>query len=369
MGTASGTAGRKKRRGALVAAILGLAVLGLAAFLAFKWEAVYLWWHGYRIVWLPREVDDSSRMNSAGQVAVTVGKGEDNQPARWSMASGELRLLGTLPEDRGCSFTTGINREGHAIGFSCGPPREFGFFWTEAGGLVALDTLGGSATIPWALNDRDQVVGMCSWSKFKRLAFLWSPGKGLVSLGTLPGGESSGASAINSKGWVAGWADRHPFLWKPETGMRDLGLPPGASGGTARDIDERGEVLVAAGPAPGGSVSLLTRLYLWSEDGGYRELPSPGDFEHVSGIRRNSRGAVLLYASKIVRWSDGTPQIGNGVGFLLDRSLLKRLPVPPGWDSTSYGDLTDEGWLLGVASRKDRGGGKEDRTFILRPVR
>src|SRR5215217_507095 len=79
----------------------------------------------------------------------------------------------------------------------------------------------------------------------------------VINLGTL-GGDLSGASAINSRGQVAGaaqipnakphyfWHDRysHPFRWQDGV-MRDLGMPPGGKKPTAyvHGLNSRGDVV------------------------------------------------------------------------------------------------------------------------------
>ena len=97
-----------------------------------------------------------------------------------------------------------------------------------------------------AINDSGQVVGQGRNANSQNHAFLYSSGT-ITDLGTL-GGSYSVPSAINTGGQVVGWADtagnaglRGFFLYSNGT-MKDLGTL-GGSWSTAYDITAGGRVM------------------------------------------------------------------------------------------------------------------------------
>lgn len=85
----------------------------------------------------------------------------------------------------------------------------------------------GTDTVPYAINNRLQIVGAADRSDGLPVAFLWSPSKGFVSVV-----ENAGALDINSAGDVVGrWFDcpvgpcaaSSGFVWSAKNGFRDLG--------------------------------------------------------------------------------------------------------------------------------------------------
>lgn len=105
-----------------------------------------------------------------------------------------------------------------------------------------LGTLGGPVATIAALNDAGQVAGTSSISARGNdtHAFLWSKETGMIKLAP-PGAASSGASDINSHGWVTG-SVRFPngwgqaFRWTPRAGMVVRGaLDNGAYGAALND--------------------------------------------------------------------------------------------------------------------------------------
>src|SRR4051812_33268588 len=130
----------------------------------------------------------------------------------------DLGALGPRPADNS-SYTNAINARGHAAGISdngsidplLGTAETHAVLWRNAT-IRDLGTLGGYESQAFALNDRDQVVGvaangvsdafsMLGWETQAR-AFLWQSGR-LRDLGTLGGPDSFGW-AVNDRGQVAG---------------------------------------------------------------------------------------------------------------------------------------------------------------------
>ena len=109
----------------------------------------------------------------------------------------------------------------------------------EPSGYEAIDlgTLGGSSTLPAALNNEGQVVGRSQVADGKYHAFLWQEGA-MHALAEPPGAITSGAQAINNNGLIAGTAEvsgmyensNLVLVWENgvarDLGAPDFGLPP-----------------------------------------------------------------------------------------------------------------------------------------------
>ena len=106
------------------------------------------------------------------------------------------------------------------------------FVWTQASGWTGLGSLAGittseGGTEAFAINDSGLVVGQsavvaASSSPGSFHAFAWTQSGGMVDLGSLGGlSVSSGASAVNASGEVAGWSQmadgtgEHAVVWTP----------------------------------------------------------------------------------------------------------------------------------------------------------
>src|SRR4051812_26384205 len=88
-----------------------------------------------------------------------------------------------------------------------------------------LGTLGGSESIPVAINNRREVAGYSPTAAGHNHAFLWRRGV-IKDLGTL-GGATAAATAINDRGQVVGSSEtragaQRAFLWQRDK-LIDLG--------------------------------------------------------------------------------------------------------------------------------------------------
>ena len=93
---------------------------------------------------------------------------------------------------------------------------------------------GGSYTAGEAINDNDEVVGLAVAISNKDTGFYWSEAAGMILLQTL-GGAQSGGFGINESGGSAGYATNaaepsHAATWAASTGApQDLGTLPGGA--------------------------------------------------------------------------------------------------------------------------------------------
>jgi probable HAF family extracellular repeat protein len=201
--------------------------------------------------------------------------------------------------------------------------------------VTELGDLGKGPTVPRAINNAGQVVGLSSTKSGEQHAFLWQASTGMRDLGTL-GGTSSEAMGINNKGQVvghsgtgrlyqavelvngelknidppkfvgrvnpergllqAGYEPSHAFLWDRTGGMRDVGPLigereyEGTSEATAindhGDIVGRSDIHTVAVDVPGDKDYEVSRGFLLQSDGKVQELGN------LTAIAINSRKEV-----------------------------------------------------------------------------
>ena len=122
----------------------------------------------------------------------------------WSSKRGTLDI-GSVP---GEIYTAGesINESDEIAGFG-GDAME-AFYWSPSTHLILLQTLGGTRSAAFSINDGSAMAGFSSLAAGAIHAALW-PDKTSApqDLGTLPGGSNSYARALNNAGQVVGYAD------------------------------------------------------------------------------------------------------------------------------------------------------------------
>jgi probable HAF family extracellular repeat protein len=275
----------------------------------------------------------------------------------------DLGALGSQPAANS-SYTNAINARGHAAGLSdngsidplLGTAETEAVLWRN-GTISDLGTLGGHESQAFALNDRDQVVGvaantvsdavsMLGWGTQAR-AFLWQAGT-MRDLGTLGGPDSFGWS-VNDRGQVAGVsytsavpksATGQPpidvFLWEHGR-MRDLGSLGGSVpvfDGIA-GINERGEIAGQSNLAG----DRTAHPFLWDGTGMIDLGTLGGDNGHASAI--NDRGVVA-----------GTSDLADGThfGFLWMNGRLHPLPPVGGAACSFASDVNARSQAVGSAT-------------------
>ncbi len=276
---------------------------------------------------------EASDINNRGEVVGQIRMGNPDSavtPFFWSPDSGIIDLEITLSHFRFQRHRAGkdvaINDAGQV---AFGPPgsERNGNLWTEAGGLVEIESLGGGRSTPLAINNLGQVTGSSTTASQLSHPFVWSEQGGIVDLGTL-GGLSADAGAINDRGEVAGAsqttiaAQWHPFFWSAAEGLADLGpLLDGRSFGL--DINELGHVVGFGEFAP----QLPQQALLWTQEDGLVDLGTLGgpnseawainDFDQIVGSSATSSGerhAALWGETRIADlWLDqSVRRVGGG---------------------------------------------------------
>jgi probable HAF family extracellular repeat protein len=200
--------------------------------------------------------------------------------------------LGTLPGGSE-SFAQAVNASGAVAGFAgTGGTNSHAFYWTRAGGMIDLGTLGGESSYAYALNDSGQVVGdaqVVHGESFITHAFSWTSKGGLIDLGTF-GGNNSYVSGVNDSGEVAGYAevappesrDFHAFAWTAEKGMVDLGTLGGALESNAYAISGSGQIVGVSG----------NHAFSWTPKGGMIDLGTFPENHYSKATLVNDRGEI-----------------------------------------------------------------------------
>ena len=204
--------------------------------------------------------------------------------------------------------------------------------------VTDLGTLGGTASVARAINDRGQVVGESTINSGENHAFIWE-NRRMRDLGLFPGDLFAAASDINNRGQVvgAGAADfsPHALLW--ENGrVIDLG----GTFSQAFAINNRGQIV---GVTSGGAA-------LWQNGVLHNLANLSGGGSEAFDI--NDKGVIVGYSttatgeSHAVMWTDGG---------IVDLGTL------PGDDFSQALAINSQGQIVGTSSNISQG---VERAFI-----
>jgi probable HAF family extracellular repeat protein len=168
-------------------------------------------------------------INSGGAVAGAIDYGTGMLPPYWGAAmwtaTGTLQYIGLLPgaPSTGQSYAYGISNSGQVVGKS--PPASgngAAFYWTQAGGMVDLGRLPGSAGACAAFDISSvtgHIVGTAvdSGGTSRAVFFDYNTPGNLTILANMPtvSAAFNGSMAVNDNDWVV--AAGH-YVWKPDGG-------------------------------------------------------------------------------------------------------------------------------------------------------
>jgi probable HAF family extracellular repeat protein len=280
---------------------------------------------------------EPASLNDNNQIA---GPAEQFPPGAYLWETGNITTI-PFPTGMFSSAATDVNNAGHVVGAGFSQP---GGLW-DGSQIINLGTLGGSSSMPYALNESDQVVGSSQTSINDNQPFVWqnsvmtslgsfggSMGRAydinnqgiivgfsnnaagstrafiyrngaMTDLGTL-GGSQSNAVAINDANDVVGWSEmangyQHAFVWKNSV-MTDLGTL-GGNQSQAFDINDSGQILGWAETATGyrplviwenGTAVRLNSLI--APDSGWELVMTGGiNIDGKASYCINNNGAIL----------------------------------------------------------------------------
>lgn len=240
-------------------------------------------------------------INSLGTIVGTSNQTDNGNgvPFVWTPATG-FHQLGL----NGDAYA--VNDRGQIVAIAGNTQKAF--VWSKSAGRTYLGTLGGTNTVPHAINQPGEVVGY-SYLNGNSVyhAFLWNKSSGMQDLGTL-GGINSYGLGINKRAQVVGWATipgdsfyYHAFYWTKSKGMMDLGTF-GGNYSLALGINDAGQVVGSAN-LTGDSVN---HAFLWTQSAGLLDLnsviPADSGWELYSANAINANGQIAgdgLYNGQI----------------------------------------------------------------------
>lgn len=230
-------------------------------------------------------------INDAGQVAGQI-EGLEGRTRPFLWRDGRMREIGDFGGRVNAAHA--LNNSGQMAGEFLDLAGECyrGFAFFPGRSARPMDTLGGSDSRAFGINNAGDIVGVAStrydWSHH---AFLWQDGT-LMDLGTL-GGNDSEARAINDLGQIVGSAhtsanEEHAFLWSSGD-MTDLGTL-GGSLSLACAVNDDGTVVGYSGDAHAApSAFLWLDGRMWDLNG----LVSPSlDWRLTGAYAINNAGQI-----------------------------------------------------------------------------
>ncbi len=238
-----------------------------------------------------------------------------------------------------------IGGAGLALVVACGTA-------VAGGQVVRLDTLGGTDSVAWDINDNGQIVGQANLAgDAVAHGVLWENGAA-TDLGAWGGaGDISTAEAINNGGQIIGYSElssglREATLWAPDLSMRNLGIEMGAAGSSIPwDINEQGEVCGQAALSPG-----FSKGFVWDD---------------VNGAR--TEGTVSFYMGGANKGMNNSSVL-VGHGFFFGDPDMAMLATPDGrgaWDEFEIGppgftfsiatEINDAGVVVGFTNADSPG--------------
>ncbi len=300
-------------------------------------------------------------VNDAGQV---VGHGD---VATYVWTNGTPTQLNSLPGGVG-TVGININEAGHVAGAIDLGPAVDAFIPVRWDGStpIPVQVLGGGtqafSTLPWNINNHDQMVGF-GWSdgtqRYRPLS--WDSNGNVTDLGTLGGAEGF-AYGINDAGQVVGQSfttnddANHATLWD-HGAIVDLGTLGGAS--EAFNINEAGIIVGYSELADG----VTTRAVFWN-GATPTELPSLGGVGTYSDATDiNNLGQMIGYSGLDSNtWHAVVWEHGNVID--LNQFLPADLKAA-GWVLAFPQAINDHGVIVGWAQNDPTGA---IAAFELTPV-
>ena len=194
----------------------------------------YLWTAGERVFKpldvSPHRVGQPIGITDAGTISGWVGSAKERLACVWS-ATGERSLIKTLGGTS--SEAWAINKHGQIAGWSrvAGSSEEYPFLLDPKIGIKNLIPIGSASGRALDMNDLGQVVGDLKHGPNDTLAFLYRDGV-LTSLGSMRRGTGTVPWAINNKTQVVGRDFVLGDGWRPnldymvKDGLKLLGIPP-----------------------------------------------------------------------------------------------------------------------------------------------
>src|SRR5262249_48205944 len=149
----------------------------------------------------------------------------------------------------------GLSADGSSVVGYCQGDHQHAFLWTVATGMmIDLGTLPGdnNASAIAVIGDGSVVYGECNFNGNNIRPFRWTAATGMIDIGSTLGDPTAYISAVSTDGsTIVGSLDvqstTHAFRWSAGTGLADLGVPPGWSSSFASSVSANGSVVAGSG--------------------------------------------------------------------------------------------------------------------------
>jgi len=211
-----------------------------------------------------------------------------------SLRQDRLYTVTVLPALGGkATLPCAINDRGQIVGLAQTPDgKNHIFLWDHENGMKDL---GSTEETDLDINNAGQIAGTTYDPNGNSRAFLWDPNDGRKLLGTL-GGEISSAFDLNNNGQIVGFSEAtdgkmHAFIWDKANGMRQLGTL-GRIGGNAHAINDSGQVIGFTENLNADPGSRPKPCY-WDSTDAVESVPLPDSDDYTGGSGINNRGYVL----------------------------------------------------------------------------
>jgi probable HAF family extracellular repeat protein len=273
----------------------------------------------------------------------------------------EVQDLGTL-QGGSNSYPLDINDSGHVVGCADTESGQQHAFLYKDGQMQDLQTLGGTTSCAYGINNLGQIVGYSETATSGEThAFIWKDDgdettTDMEDLGTL-GGTNSYAYDINNSGQVVGQAETaggetHAFVWKDDgdettTDMKDPSVPGGLWFGTwpwgtnswAFGINDSGQIVGQTNTAYGDYHAFLYDI----------DTKKFKDLGTLGGCCSEAYG--INASGQVVGWSYTSSNsyhafLYSGEGPMQD---LGDLVTSGDWGSSRAWDINDSGQVVGYS--------------------
>lgn len=281
----------------------------------------------------------ATSINNRGQVVGSSALAGNAGSHAFMYSDGMMHDLNTLGGTSSCAYA--ISDSGLVVGVSDMPGDAYGHAFVYSGGAMRdLGGRGGEGSAAYGINNAGTAVGSYQASGGGGSRAFICDGAAMGDL--VPSGEASSAYAVNDRGQVAGYGDRHAFLYSGNA-LLDLGtLASGLNMSAALAVNERGQV---AGWSHYGLYGAEEHAFLY--DGG--ALIDLGTF---GGSMSSAFG--INNSGQVVGWSTYMGSTGDDVnlsGFLYSDGALRDLNSlidDPDWQITCARDINDRGQIVGT---------------------
>ena len=259
-----------------------------------------------------------ARINARGTVAGAIQNDTAQRAFIWSRDGGTTLLEPTFPAvppegPLGCGAWA-INDSGYTVGTCMPNVNWFVIEWRPDGTINQYNCCG----VLTAIADNQYMTGY-DLTFDPPIALLWPPGATYYTLIGLNKGhiEESQGLAVNTEGWVAGWAvvtgidqsTQSAMLWVPGQPQRIL-----SHLGQATGVDNLGNVVGYHRDTPGGPRT----AFLWDSATGAHFLPG------LPGGSETAAVAIDNVDPKILGWASDAHGVRHTVIWTFHRRLIDR---------------------------------------------